>query len=210
MDNSILKTRRKESRADEIINCATQLFLKNGFEKTTFSDIAKEGGMARSTIYLYFKDKNDILKSIIHFCFENHRSLLEAPDLEKTQTLSELFDEAVIAIEKLFDEKEFIMKYQMIINLAIKHPDIAKIMNEESILPTKKLWAKQCERFNVDKKNVDYFFSTLFSIFLSACVTNFIYGRSNPLIEFKEFSRITRMRFKKFEEFVRPREENLE
>ena len=77
MDNSILKTRRKESRADEIINCATQLFLKNGFEETTFSDIAKEGGMARSTIYLYFKDKNDILKSIIHSSFENHRSLLE-------------------------------------------------------------------------------------------------------------------------------------
>lgn len=85
MDNSILKTRRKESRADEIINCATQLFLKNGFEETTFSDIAKEGGMARSTIYLYFKDKNDILKSIIHSSFENHRSLLEAPDLEKNK-----------------------------------------------------------------------------------------------------------------------------
>ena len=37
------RVRRKESRADEILACADKLFLENGFEETTFSDIAKEG-----------------------------------------------------------------------------------------------------------------------------------------------------------------------
>ena len=53
------RVRRKESRAEEILACADKLFLENGYEETTFSDIAKEGKMARSTIYLYFKDKNE-------------------------------------------------------------------------------------------------------------------------------------------------------
>lgn len=186
------RVRRKESRPDEILACADKLFLEKGFEETSFSDIAKEGKMARSTIYLYFKDKNEILKAILHRSFISHKSIIQHESLYASKTVGELFNNAVIGIEKFFDEPIFIRRYQMLFNLAIKHPYIAKMMNEESILPTKNLWNQHCARLNVSQKATDYFFSSLYSIFLMACLSGNIFGDENPLIDFKDFSKIYR------------------
>ena len=66
--------RNKENRPTEIINSALKLFEKKGFEATSFSDIAKDCNIARSTIYLYFSDKNDLIeKAIIANVRENRR-----------------------------------------------------------------------------------------------------------------------------------------
>ena len=70
--------RNKENRPTEIINSALKLFEKKGFEETSFSDIAKDCDIARSTIYLYFSDKNDLIeKAIIAKVRENRDSFLE-------------------------------------------------------------------------------------------------------------------------------------
>jgi AcrR family transcriptional regulator len=53
------KEREKERRRDEIIDAAAKLFSK-GYENVTMEDIAKETELARSTLYLYFKNKDDI------------------------------------------------------------------------------------------------------------------------------------------------------
>ncbi len=194
------KIRRKESRADEIATCADKLFLEKGFEETTFSDIAKEGKMARSTIYLYFKDKNEILRAILHKSFQSHLPIIQHESLYQSKTVADLFNNAVIGIEKFFDEPVFIRRYQMLFYLAIKYPYIAKMMNEESILPTKRLWNIHCQRIKVNDKIRDYFFSSLYSIFLTACLSDSIFGKEdNPLIGFKEFSKHYRERIKQFE-----------
>jgi len=38
-----------------------QVFARNGFHQSTVSEIAREAGVADGTIYLYFKNKSDIL-----------------------------------------------------------------------------------------------------------------------------------------------------
>lgn len=53
------KKREKEKRREEIIDSAAKLFSK-GYEYVTMEDIAKESELARSTLYLYFKNKEDI------------------------------------------------------------------------------------------------------------------------------------------------------
>ncbi len=47
------------------IDVARLLFAKKGFENTTMNDIAEEANKGRRTLYLYFKNKNDILHSVI-------------------------------------------------------------------------------------------------------------------------------------------------
>lgn len=47
------------------IDVARLLFAKKGFENTTMNDIAEEANKGRRTLYLYFKNKNDILNSVI-------------------------------------------------------------------------------------------------------------------------------------------------
>ncbi|MDY6914932.1 MAG: TetR/AcrR family transcriptional regulator [Candidatus Cloacimonadota bacterium] len=44
-----------------IIEAAIETFSRRGFHKTKISQIAKTAGVADGTVYLYFKDKDDLL-----------------------------------------------------------------------------------------------------------------------------------------------------
>jgi AcrR family transcriptional regulator len=51
---------KTETRRNAIIEAATCVFLENGFEKTTMSDIATQVGLSKATIYGYFSTKEDL------------------------------------------------------------------------------------------------------------------------------------------------------
>ena len=54
---------RAEKR-ERILDAAIKTFAKKGFHQSRVTDIAQEAGVADGTIYLYFKNKDDILISI--------------------------------------------------------------------------------------------------------------------------------------------------
>lgn len=56
---SISKTRQ------HLVDCARQLFAKNGMENTTMNDIAVASGRGRRTLYTYFKNKEDVYYAVI-------------------------------------------------------------------------------------------------------------------------------------------------
>ncbi len=49
-----------EQRKQEIIEKAMKVFIEKGYHKTNLADIAKECNMGRTTLYQYFKDKDEI------------------------------------------------------------------------------------------------------------------------------------------------------
>ncbi len=51
-------------KRDRILKAAIKVFAKNGFYATRVSDIARAAGVADGTIYLYFKNKEDVLITI--------------------------------------------------------------------------------------------------------------------------------------------------
>ena len=50
-----------EEKRESILVAARNLFLHYGFKKTSVEEIAREAGIAKGTVYLYFKTKKDIL-----------------------------------------------------------------------------------------------------------------------------------------------------
>jgi AcrR family transcriptional regulator len=69
------------SRQGEILAAAKRLFLTEGFERTTIRKIAAAVGVSAAALYLYFPDKDAILRAIAESTFD---SLLAC--LEQTQT----------------------------------------------------------------------------------------------------------------------------
>jgi len=61
MKNDYMKSEDKHER---IIRAALKVFAKKGFYNSRVSEIAKEAVVADGTIYLYFKNKDDILISV--------------------------------------------------------------------------------------------------------------------------------------------------
>ncbi|MBI5063206.1 MAG: TetR/AcrR family transcriptional regulator [Desulfatitalea sp.] len=58
------KEREKERRRQQIIVAAKRVFSDKGFNKTTMEDIAKEAELSPGTLYLYFKNKEELYASL--------------------------------------------------------------------------------------------------------------------------------------------------
>ena len=56
---------RRQERADRILDAAAELVLRWGYKKTTIDDIAKQAGVAKGTIYLHWKTREDLFMSLI-------------------------------------------------------------------------------------------------------------------------------------------------
>jgi TetR/AcrR family fatty acid metabolism transcriptional regulator len=84
------RTRRGRAQASakldkraRILRAAIQVFARKGFYTARVSDIAKAAGVADGTIYLYFKNKDDVLICLFEERFDRVISTLRAelPDL---------------------------------------------------------------------------------------------------------------------------------
>ena len=58
------KEREKERRRQQIIVAAKRIFSAKGFNKATMEDIAKEAEISPGTIYIYFKNKDELYASL--------------------------------------------------------------------------------------------------------------------------------------------------
>ncbi len=58
------KEREKERRRQQIIVAAKRVFSEKGFNKSTMEDIAKEAELSPGTLYLYFKNKEELYASL--------------------------------------------------------------------------------------------------------------------------------------------------
>ena len=57
---------KNEIVIQDIINGAKKLMQQYGLKKTTMEDIAKAAGKSKSTLYYYFKDKEEIFDRVIN------------------------------------------------------------------------------------------------------------------------------------------------
>ena len=53
------------SRTQNILEAAQIVFARYGVSKTTMSDIAREAGVARQTVYNAFATKNEVLREVV-------------------------------------------------------------------------------------------------------------------------------------------------
>lgn len=66
--------RTGSEKYQKIIQAATHVFAQKGFYNSKIADIAKEAQVADGTIYLYFKNKDDLLISIFESSIDNFTS----------------------------------------------------------------------------------------------------------------------------------------
>jgi TetR/AcrR family fatty acid metabolism transcriptional regulator len=59
--------KKKSEKYNKILSSAGAVFAELGFYKATISQIASRAGVADGTLYLYFKNKDDILYQFINF-----------------------------------------------------------------------------------------------------------------------------------------------
>ncbi len=75
------ETTREDTRTKRraILDAATELFARQGYENTTIADIARASSMAVGTVYLYFHNKHEIYSSVSIDWVESIARVLQDP-----------------------------------------------------------------------------------------------------------------------------------
>ncbi|KON84701.1 TetR family transcriptional regulator [Rossellomorea marisflavi] len=69
--------RRREQKKQAILLAALTLFMKNGIQKVSIAEIAKEAGVSQVTIYNYFESKHQLTYDVFVFYIESASSQFE-------------------------------------------------------------------------------------------------------------------------------------
>ena len=68
---------RVQTTREQIIAAADQLFYRQGFEQTSFADIANAVQISRGNFYYHFKIKDEILDAVLQVRLANTQKMLE-------------------------------------------------------------------------------------------------------------------------------------
>jgi len=58
--------RRKDARPSELTAAALHLFIEKGYAGTRLDDVASHAGVSKGTLYLYFENKEELFKAVVH------------------------------------------------------------------------------------------------------------------------------------------------
>jgi AcrR family transcriptional regulator len=62
---SLLEKDERQQREERILETAAVLLVRWGYRKTTIDDVAREAGVGKGTIYLHWKDKNELFRAVL-------------------------------------------------------------------------------------------------------------------------------------------------
>lgn len=82
--------KQKRPKYMQIIDAAVEVIAENGYHQSQVSKIAKQAGVADGTIYLYFKNKEDILISLFKEKMGQFIERMEEDIKEKTTAKEKL------------------------------------------------------------------------------------------------------------------------
>jgi AcrR family transcriptional regulator len=173
-----------------ILETAKQLFTEKGIEQTTMADIAKTADYSKSTIYVYFKSKEEIYHHIIleymitlrnglEECVEKYTGAIEryygiCNVLMELHDSNPLFFEGLLEKIEVSDEamaNEPVLReihtvgeeVNMIIETFIQNGITEKVIRSDiNIIPTVfVMWASICENIIMAENKKEYFMSRI-------------------------------------------------
>jgi len=115
------------ARKKAILDAALTVFAERGFGAARLDDVAARAGVAKGTLYLYFKDKEtlfeEVVRGVVSPVLERVSALASAPDMP--------FDKALEALFSMFEREVLGTKRKLLIRLVItegpRFPRIAEL-----------------------------------------------------------------------------------
>lgn len=95
----------EQFRCQAIRDAAMRVVARKGYDHVTVQDIADEAGIAKGTVYLYFKSREDILEKTMTFSFEEFHERIAAA-IAAGGSFAEVVERVVRAQLQYFEERQ--------------------------------------------------------------------------------------------------------
>ncbi len=123
--------RRKDARPAEILDAALDLFAERGFTATRMDDVAVRAGVTKGTVYLYFKNKEELFKALVRA--ELLPNLAAVEDAAETEPAGNLLERLVhMWTDRVLPSRVGVLPKLMIAE-AGNFPDLAKFYLNEVV-----------------------------------------------------------------------------
>ena len=141
-----VRQRRKESRPQELLDAALDLFVEKGFAATRSEEVAARAGVSKGTLYLYFPSKQELLKEVIRHNVVNR--IAEGLDLIRhfEGPTSELLASVLRQWWERFGETRASGILKLMMSEAGNFPEIAQFYADEVIRPSHAMLAQLLQR----------------------------------------------------------------
>jgi|SRR5579859_253 len=127
--------RRKTARPAEITAAALAVFADKGFAGARLDDIARQAGVSKGALYLYFETKEDIFRAVARTAV--------APNLAAIRTAAEAFDGPfaelvpmlLTRVVQMIGSSRLPAVVKMVIGESRNFPDLAQIWHDDVVVP---------------------------------------------------------------------------
>lgn len=129
----VLQARLVAARRTQILDAATRVFARKGFNRATIHDVARDAGVADGTIYNYFANKTDLLFGLLDRLNDTERrptSLAQVVDTSLADFFRAYLRERV---EALWSNTDLL---RAVLPEMLANPDLRARYYDEVIAPT--------------------------------------------------------------------------
>jgi AcrR family transcriptional regulator len=122
---------RDENKRKLIVQTAVRLFSERPFHKVRLDDVAEEAGVGKGTVYIYFKNKEELYYSLV---YEGMAELVDSLRAKITAQPGRYRENFLAIIEGLADH-------------AVTHPQLFEIMRTVAIPDASSSWDAKRREF---------------------------------------------------------------
>ncbi|MFW6137925.1 MAG: TetR/AcrR family transcriptional regulator [Spirochaetota bacterium] len=97
----------KQKKRKSILRAALKVFSSKGYNPAIIEDVAQEAGVAKGTVYLYFKDKEDLFYHTVTYVLDDLGSIIYENIDPELDTISALEEMAFLQLEFFFRNRDF-------------------------------------------------------------------------------------------------------
>jgi AcrR family transcriptional regulator len=146
MKRTELARRDPEARRQAILDAALAVFVSDGYAAAKLDDVAEKAGVAKGTIYLHFKDKQDLFEQMVREAVSPVIARLEAlaklPELPADTVIRSMF--GVFQTEVLGTSRKDLLR--LVMTEGPRFPAIAEFYHREVVSRGLKLMGEVLRR----------------------------------------------------------------
>ncbi len=113
LEPTVKERNGRAEKARAILQAAAKVFAQSGYFNAKVSDVARAAGVADGTVYLYFKNKDDLLSSIFSTAMEGFLSRARAELAEVLDPRERLRRFAHLHLTLLEQERDMAVVFQV-------------------------------------------------------------------------------------------------
>lgn len=105
--------KNRNGKSETILRAAAKVFAQSGYFNAKVSDVARSAGVADGTVYLYFKNKDDLLTSIFSWAMGEFLARAKAELAEIATAKDKLLQFARLHFSLLEQERDIAIVFQI-------------------------------------------------------------------------------------------------